>query len=176
MTYHREPMTSRSRRRAPAPPRPLLPTAVTVVAAIVVVAAAFLPWYAPDIAPPLAANSVSGWNATFAAKLMVVGAVVAAIAAGVLLLDSVQRMALDHTGVRALAIVGAMGMALATIMTVFRTLRIPEPADLLSRQIGLYVALAAAAIGVSAALVQLMFALSGANPRRRPVARGRRRR
>lgn len=163
-------MTLRSRRQAPAA-RPPLPSAVTAVAAVLVVGAAFLPWYAPDIAPPLAADSVSGWNATFAAKLMVLGAVVAAIAAGVLLLDSAQRMTLDRTGVRALAIVCAMGMALATVMAVYRTLRLPEPADLLSRQIGVYAAFAASAIGVGAALVQLMFALSETGPRRRSSPR-----
>lgn len=166
-------MTSSVRR--PPPRRPLLPTAVTVVAAILTAVGAFLPWYAPDIAPPLTPNSVSGWDATFAAKLLVVGALAAGLAAGVLLLDTVQRMAMDATGVRALAVVSAAGMAVAAALAAFRTARLPEPADLLSRQIGVYVALAAAVVGLGAALVQLMFAMQ-ADDRRRARAGGRRRR
>ena len=57
--------------RRPPKARPVLPTAVTAVAAVLTAVGAFLPWYAPDIAPPLTPNSVSGWDATFAAKLLV---------------------------------------------------------------------------------------------------------
>lgn len=104
-----------------------------------------------------------------------VGALAAGLAAGVLLLDTVQRMAMDATGVRALAVVSAAGMAVAAALAAFRLARLPEPADLLSRQIGVYVALAAAVVGLGAALVQLMFAMQ-ADDRRRARAGGRRRR
>lgn len=161
--------------RRPPKARPVLPTAVTAVAAVLTAVGAFLPWYAPDTAPPLTPNSVSGWDATFAAKLLVVAALAAALAAGVLLLDAVQRMALDATGVRALAVVSAVGMGVAAVLAVLRTARLPEPADLLSRQIGLYVALAAAAVGLAAALVQLMFAMQ-ADDRGRAHGRRTRRR
>ena len=61
------------------------------------------------------------------------------------------------------------------MLAVLRTARLPEPADLLSRQIGLYVALAAAAVGLAAALVQLMFAMQ-ADDRGRAHGRRTRRR
>lgn len=158
----------------PPSPRPLLPTVVTVAMGILVTVSAFLPWYSPDIAPPLTPDSVSGWDATFAAKLMVVGAVVATIAAAVLLLDALGRMRLDAVGAAALAIVCVVGIAVAAGMVGFRAIRIPEPADLLSRQIGLYLALAAGVLGMVAALVQLLFTLSPDDEPRR--ARGKRRR
>lgn len=152
-----------------------MPTVVAAIAAVVAAVGAFLPWYAPDIAPPLAAESVSGWNATFAAKLLVVGAVMAGLAASVLLVDSAQRMALDRSGVRALSAVCAVGMAVAATAAVWRTVDVPEPADLLSRQIGVYVSVAAAVVGVIAALVQLLFTF-GSDDGARPNSQGRGRR
>ena len=44
--------------------------------------AAFLPWYATNLGPPFAPESVAGWEATNVAKTSVVMGVIVAVALG----------------------------------------------------------------------------------------------
>lgn len=154
----------------------MLPAVVTMVCAIITTVAAFLPWYEPDIAPMFSPDSASGWDATLAAKLLVVGAVVALVASALVALDARRTVRLDPSGVGALAAVAVAAMAAAAAAAAFRTIRLPEPAEFLSRQIGLYIALAAAVVGVGAALVQLLTSTRPDEYRRNAQVRGPRRR
>ncbi len=159
---------------APVPARPLLPGLVGAVAALVTAVAAFLPWYAPDLGPPLTPDSVSGWEATAAAKIAVVACVVHVLAALVLVADSRDLVALDASGATALAGVAVLASVVAVAAVGFRTLRVPEPAAVLAREPGLYLALAAAAAALLGALAQLTVT---ADPGGLPsLGRGRRRR
>lgn len=149
------------------PRRPVLPAIVLVAASVVAVAAAFLPWYAPDLAPPLTPDSVSGWAATLAAKILVLGAAVAALCGLALIADTRDLVTLDGAGANAIAVAAAVAAGVGVAAVAYRTVRIPEPAAILAREPGLYLALAMAALALAAALVQLLVATDGARPRRR---------
>jgi hypothetical protein len=162
--------------RAPAPPgRPALPGIVAAAASALVVVGVFMPWYAPELAPPLTPDSVSGWDATLAAKIAVVGAVVCALCAVAVVLDGRDLIALDAGGVALLSGVAVAGALAAVAAVAFRTVLLPDPADVLSRQLGLYVALAAALAALAAAAVQLVITSADARGAAPPGARPRRR-
>lgn len=152
----------------PAPRRPVLPAVVLVATSMVAVGAAFLPWYAPDLAPPLTPDSVTGWSATLAAKVMVLGCVVSALSGLTLILDTRELIALDAGGAAAIAAAATLGAGCAVAAVAFRTVRIPEPAALLAREPGLYLALGMAGAALAAALVQLLVTSDGVRPGRSP--------
>jgi len=133
------------------PPRGGAPY-VGLIAGIVIVIAAFLPWYATDIGPPFAPESVAGWEATNVAKASVfMGAVVAA-ASAVAALDARGGLRLGSSagdGV-AWAVLGAA--VIAGILVGYRLLVLPEPAEFLSREIGVYLAAAGAVGGILSGL------------------------
>lgn len=143
-------MTARGRRTL-APPRWSAAYA-GVVAGIVVVIAAFLPWYATNLGEPFSPASVSGWDSTNFARAAVIAGAVAAVAAGALALEERGSLVLEPQTAETLAwvVVGAFAVALALVG--YRLLFMPEPAELLSRQIGIYVATAAAVLGVLSGL------------------------
>lgn len=140
---------ARARRSRPA----LLPHFVGVAAGVLLIVAAFLPWYAADIAPPFQAVAADGWDATAFARLaaicgglVAVGSAVPILGSGHPALTARRRVALGFA-VAGLAVLGAALVA-------FRLVVLPEPADLLSRQIGLYVAALAAGACVLAGVGQ----------------------
>lgn len=138
-------------RRAIAPPR--ASAAYTgVVAGVVVVISVFLPWYTTNLGEPFSPASVSGWDATNFARAAVIAAVVATIAAVTLALEERGALVLEPRTGETLAwvVIGAFGLAL--VLVGYRLLVLPEPADLLSRQIGVYLATVAAVIGVLSGL------------------------
>lgn len=145
-----------TRFRAPAAAgRPRLPQWAGLAAGAVLVASVFLPWYALNIAPPFSAGTASGWSATVFAKIAMALGVVTALASAAQLADEHGFIALEHTQRIALAW-AAMAAALpAAGLVAFRLVVLPDPADLLSRQIGIYVAMAAAVAAVLAALGQI---------------------
>ena len=138
-------------RRAVAPPRWSAAYA-GVLAGVVVVVAAFLPWYATNLGEPFSPASASGWDATNFARGAVIAAVVAAIAAGTLALEERGSLVLEPETGETLAWVVVGASALALVLVGYRLLVMPEPADLLSRQIGLYLATVAAVLGVLSGL------------------------
>ena len=133
------------------PPRGGAPY-VGLISGIVIVVAAFLPWYATNIGPPFAAESVAGWEATNVARASVfMGAVVAA-ASAVAALDARGGLRLGPSagdGV-AWAVLGAS--VIAAILVGYRLLVLPEPAEFLSREIGVYLAAAGAVGGILSGL------------------------
>ena len=138
-------------RRAIAPPRWSAAYA-GVLAGIVLVIAVFLPWYTTNLGEPFSPASVSGWDSTNLARAAVIAAAVATLAAGALALEERGSLVLEPQTGEALAwvVIGAFGLALGLVG--YRLLVMPEPADLLSRQIGVYLATAAAVIGVLSGL------------------------
>jgi hypothetical protein len=138
-------------RRAIAPPRWSAAYA-GVLAGVVVVIAVFLPWYTTNLGAPFSPASVSGWDSTNLARAAVLAAAVATIAAAALALEERGSLELEPRTGEALAWVVTGAFALALVLVGYRLLVLPEPADLLSRQIGIYLATAAAVIGVVSGL------------------------
>lgn len=133
------------------PPRGGAPY-VGLISGIVIVVAAFLPWYATDIGPPFAPESVAGWEATNVARASVfMGAVVAA-ASAVAALDARGGLRLGPSAGDGVAwtVVGAS--VIAGILVGYRLLVLPEPAEFLSREIGVYLAAAGAVGGILSGL------------------------
>jgi hypothetical protein len=123
--------------------------------AAVLAASPFLPWFATDIGPPFAPESTSGWEATGVAKIVLGLAALALVANLLLAFEAAGRIVLDARGALALAGIGAAAGALALVLVAYRLLVLPEPAEFLARDIGLYVALAAAAGVTGLAVAQL---------------------
>lgn len=135
--------------------RPGLPAYGGVLFGALLMGAVFLPWYAVNIAPPFSADTVSGWNATGFAKAALALAAVVVVASLVLLLDGRGVLQLERTQRMAVAWTSVVAAVAAAVMVGIRLVILPYPADLLSRQIGLYVATVAAMGAVLAALGQI---------------------
>jgi hypothetical protein len=131
-------------------PGRVAPAYVGVLAGVVLVIAVFLPWYATNLGPPFSAVSASGWEATIVARL--------ALACGAVVLLASAALALEERGALALSASTGDGLArgvvaagtLAVLLIGFRFIWMPDPAEFLSRQIGLYLA-GVAAIGATLA-------------------------
>jgi hypothetical protein len=136
--------------------RPLLPALVTAGASFVVCVAAFAPWYTTQVAEIFAQGSVSGWNATLAAKIAVFAAVIATFGALAIAADTRALIALSPELARGIVIACAVGCLAAAASVVFRALWIPEPSEFLTRDLGLFVALAASLIALGASVVQVV--------------------
>ncbi|MGI9538513.1 MAG: hypothetical protein ACR2N6_00010 [Miltoncostaeaceae bacterium] len=132
-----------------------VPPAVAAVCGLLVIIGALLPWYATNLGEPFSPETTTGWDATTAAKLaLACGALTAAAGAfSVLALRGRYR---DPQILRFLGwmIVVTAGAAFALIA--FRALVKPDPAEFLSREIGIYVALAAAGFAVIAGVLQIL--------------------
>ena len=124
-----------------------------VVSGIVMVVAAFLPWFASNLAAttPLSEN---GWNATAVAKGAVGLGVIWIVLSGLVLADQFDAVRLDPRTAEALGWLVVLCALLAAGLVAFRLFRPPEPADLLTRDYGLLVALIAAAAGMVAGFAQ----------------------
>jgi len=147
--------------------RPVLPSLVACAASLAVCVTVFLPWYEPDLAEPLAPNSVSGWDATVAARIAVAGAVICALCALGVVLDARDMVALDAGGISLLSVLSVGGAAAAAAAIMFRAIRLPEPAAVLSRELGLYLGLLAAVAALAGALIQLVVSSTGSAATRR---------
>lgn len=149
----------RSTRRSPARPIPdpggAGAPAVGAVAGLVLAVAVFLPWYATNLGPPFSATSASGWDSTNLARVALAMGVVLFAAAAAAVLDERGIIAFDPRHRHALAwiVVGAATIALVAVG--YRVLVLPEPAEFLSRQIGLYLAAGAAIGGILSGLGQV---------------------
>jgi len=125
---------------------------VGAICGVAVVVGVLLPWYATNLGPPFSATSASGWSATSLAKLALVLGVVLAAAAGATVLDERGALTLSGRQADALAWTMVVASALAAGLVGYRFLVMPEPAEFLSRQFGLYLAAAAAVGGLLSGL------------------------
>lgn len=135
--------------------RPALPAYGGIAFGALLVGSVFLPWYTVNIAPPFSALSVSGWDATGFAKAALALAAVVILASVVLVLEGRGMLHLQRTQRMAVAWTSVVAAVAAAVMVGIRLVILPDPADLLSRQIGLYVAAVAAVGAVLAALGQV---------------------
>jgi hypothetical protein len=128
------------------------PAFVGLLCGVGVVVGVLLPWYATNLGPPFSATSASGWEATAIARVALVLGVVVAAAAIATLLDDRDALALSPRQADALAWTMVVASALAAALVGYRFLVMPEPAEFLSRQFGLYLAAAASVGGVLSGL------------------------
>lgn len=134
-------------------------------AAALLVASPFLPWFATDIGPPFAAASSSGWEATDVARIVLFLGVLVLAANAALVLDALERVVLEDRTALVLAW-SATGLACGAVLLIaYRLVVLPEPAEFLSRDFGLYVA-AAAAVASAALSAAGILARAPVVPRR----------
>jgi hypothetical protein len=126
-----------------------------VLAGAGMVVAVFLPWYAANIGATFSPESNSGWEATGIAKPVLVLGLMVALASLLLAADVRGVLPLDAGLAAVLGVVVLVGSLAAGLLIGYRMLVLPEPAEFLSRQIGLWAGLAAAAVGVVAGIGQL---------------------
>lgn len=127
---------------------------VGVISGIVLVVSVFLPWYATNLGPPFSATSASGWESTDIARIVLLAGVVLAAASVLLLLEEQRVLRLERVGDTLVWVVLVVAV-LAAVAVGYRLLMMPEPAEFLSRQIGIYVAAAAAVGGILAGLAAI---------------------
>ncbi len=125
---------------------------VGLISGIVIVVAAFLPWYATNLGPPFSPTSVAGWEASDLAKASVVMGAIVAVASAVAALDARGGLRLDASAGDAVAWVVVSASVIAAVLVGYRLLVLPEPAEFLSRQIGLYLAAAGTVGGILSGL------------------------
>lgn len=130
-------------------------SAVGALAGLLLVASVFMPWYATNLGPPFSATSASGWDATAFAKIALLGGLVLLGACVLALLDERDVVPLAPRHAEWLAWAAIAGAAIALLAIAFRTIWLPEPAEFLSRQVGLYLAGACALVGVLSGLGQV---------------------
>ncbi|MEW6583697.1 MAG: hypothetical protein AB1416_13155 [Actinomycetota bacterium] len=126
-----------------------------VLAGAGMVVAVFLPWYAANIGATFTAGTSSGWDATALARVVLGLGVVVALASLLLAADARGVLALDALVASALSVLLLAGSLVAAALVAYRMLVLPEPAEFLSRQIGLWAAVAACAAGAVAGIGQL---------------------
>lgn len=154
MTTSRRPNRRSAASRIPSPGRVGAPAA-GVLSGLLLVLAIFLPWYATNLGPPFAATSASGWESTAFAKIALALGIVLVAAAAAAVLDERRVITLDprHLDMLAWVVVGASAIALLVVG--YRLLFMPDPAEFLSRQIGVYLAVAASIGGIFSGLGQV---------------------
>ena len=141
--------------RAPSLPARGAPGFVGVLSGVALIISVFLPWYATNLGPPFSAVSATGWEATTVARVALAAGVVIAVASAALVLDERGAIRLDPRHGDAIARTVVAAGALAVLLVAFRLVWMPDPAELLSRQIGIYIAIAAAVAATLAGLAQV---------------------
>jgi hypothetical protein len=130
--------------------------AVGTLAGLALAVAVFMPWYAVNISSVFVERGTSGWNATTVAKAVLVLAIVAIIASAALTLDARGAVPLDAGLARLLGWLLLGASAVAAVLVGYRLIALPGPApEFLSRETGLFLAMAAAVAGVVAGVSQL---------------------
>jgi hypothetical protein len=128
---------------------------VGVISGVGLVVSVFLPWYATNLGPPFSATSASGWESTNIARVALVAGIILAGASVVLLLEEQGALSIDRAVGDALVWVVLVVAILAAVAVGFRLVVMPEPAEFLSRQVGIFVAAAAAVGGILAGLAAI---------------------
>jgi hypothetical protein len=134
---------------------PARASAVGIASGAALVAAVFLPWYEGNLGSPTVPGARSGWESTTVAKGVFVLAVVALIAALLIAADVADVLPLERRTAESLAWLLVASSIVAGILVGYRLARPPGPAEFLSRDIGLFLGVAAAVGGAVAGLAQL---------------------
>ena len=130
------------------------PALIGVISGMILVVAVFLPWYATNLGEPATPGTANGWEATAVAKGAFGLAVLWVLASALILADHSDMYRIDSRTAEALGWLVAGCALLAGGLVAFRLFQPPEPADFLTRDFGLFVAIAAAAVGVAAGFAQ----------------------
>jgi len=112
--------------------------------------AVFLDWYRADIGPAFTPSSVSGWDATAAAKALFALGIVTTLASLVVAADLRGVVEVDPVLTVALSWVMLAASLAGTCLVAARLVWLPEPAEFLSRQVGLWAGLGAGLLGTLA--------------------------
>jgi hypothetical protein len=131
--------------------RGVIPGTITV-ASLILAVSVFLPWYTADVAPPFAPQASSGWDASLFARAAFAAAVLMVIASGLTWLDSRGLLPLDADIVRAFEWACLVLAVLATALVAWRLVSPPGPAEFLARDVGLFIAQAAAIVALVASI------------------------
>jgi hypothetical protein len=123
-----------------------------MLSGILIVIAAFLPWYATNLGPPFSPESVAGWEASALAKASVVLGGIVAVASAAAALEARGGLRLDSALGDAIAWIVIGASVIAAVLIGYRLFVLPEPAEFLSRQIGVYLAAAGAVGGILSGL------------------------
>ena len=128
---------------------------VGVISGVALIIAVFLPWYATNLGPPFSATSASGWHATDIARIALVAGVLLTAASALLALEEQGSVRLDPSVGNALAWAVLVVAMLAAVAVGYRLLVMPDPAQFLSRQIGIYIAALATVGGILSGLAAI---------------------
>ena len=126
--------------------------AIIAVASLILAISVFLPWYTADVAPPFAPEASSGWDASMLARVAFAMAVIVLIAATLAWLDVRGFLPLDADIVRAFAWTCLVLSLAAAALVAWRLVRPPGPAEFLARDVGLFIAQAAAIVALVASI------------------------
>jgi hypothetical protein len=126
--------------------------AIVAVASFFLAVSVFLPWYTADVAPPFAPGASSGWDASMLARVAFAMAVITVILSGLMWLDVRGFLPLDADIVRAFAWTCLVLTLVATTLVAWRLVRPPGPAEFLARDVGLFIAQAAAIVALVASI------------------------
>lgn len=129
--------------------------AVGAISGLVLIVAVFLPWYAVNLGPPFSATSASGWHSTDLARIAALMGLVLFGAAAAALLDERGVVSLERRHGDLLGWIAMGAGAIALVVVGYRLIWMPSPAEFLSRQIGIYLAILAAVGGVLSGLGQV---------------------
>lgn len=131
--------------------RGTVPATVAFASAVLAVSV-FLPWYTADVAPPFTPEATSGWDATLLARVAFAMAVITLMASVLMWLDVRGVVPIDADIARALAWTCLVLAIAATALVAWRLVRPPGPAEFLARDIGLFIAQAAAIVALVASV------------------------
>jgi hypothetical protein len=123
-----------------------------MLSGVLIVVAAFLPWYATNLGPPFSAESVAGWEASDLAKASVIMGALVAVASAAAALEARGGLRLGASVGDAIAWVVIGASVIAAVLVGYRLVVLPDPAQFLSRQIGIYLAAAGAIGGILSGL------------------------
>lgn len=126
--------------------------AIVAIASFVLAVSVLLPWYTADVAPPFAPEASSGWDASLLARAAFAMGVISFIASGLMWLDARGFLPLDADIVRAFAWTCLVLTLAATALVAWRLVRPPGPAEFLARDVGLFIAQAAAIVALVASI------------------------
>lgn len=136
------------------PPRGGAPY-IGMLSGIVLVVAAFLPWYATTLGPPFSPETVAGWEASNLAKASVVMGAVVAVASAAAALEARGGLRIESTAGDAIAWIVIGASVIAAVLVGYRLVVLPDPAQFFARQIGVYLAAAGAAGGILSGIALL---------------------
>ncbi|MBM3664241.1 MAG: hypothetical protein FJW92_00355 [Actinobacteria bacterium] len=126
--------------------------AIIAIASLILAISVFLPWYTADVAPPFTPEATSGWDATLLARIAFAMAVITLVSSALIWLDLRGLLPIDADIVRALAWTCLVLTIAATALVAWRLVRPPGPAEFLARDIGLFIAQAAAIVALVASI------------------------